>query len=1024
MSSKLFTGSSAGLQTPRVIRVEQLLTLLALVLVVLPLGLAIAAFVRAGNTRGVVENLVSRINVLETEIRRLRGAPPAPAPASEVPPLQTAERASEPISPPPIPVITRPEPKPMPPPKAVPMRTAINWEQFMGAKLFAWIGGLALFLGMGFFVKYSFEHNLIPPEIRVAIGLAIGISLLIGGVTMKKKELAVTAQTLCGTGVLILYVSTFACHGFYHFPFFGVLPTFLLMTLITAVAFLLAVRLDAPAVAILGLLGGFILPVLFKTGRDPGAALFGYIALLDAGLLAVALYRRWHYLAPLAAVGTVIIQIAWTGAFFVRKQYFAGNKVLMPMAVLVGFVTLFTAAAACAKRHSGISRALSGTPLGFAAVAFGLAFYFLDFPPLAQRPLLVFALVFLLDLAVLAVVLLEGKVAVAQPVSGLAVFALLALWTGHSLTNELLNAGLALYLVFAIFHAAVPLALQRLRAIAVPPWWSHAFPAFALLLAMGPMLETNTELSFLVWPFVLLVDVLAVVVAAVTATLLPILLVLVLTLIVTGMYVGHIPETLTGLPTSLWMIGGFAVFFVIASAWASRRVKVPATATDFAGKFTTPRQLAAFLPACSVVLPFLLLIMVVARLPITNPSSIFGLALLLIVLLLGLTKILAIDALPLVGLLSTLALEYAWHTNHFHSPDAAWPFGGPPDVYAHPALPLAWYLGFYAIFTVFPFVFRKDFAGKVLPWAAAALSGPLHFRLIHGLVKTAYPNPAMGLLPAAFALPVLLAVVVLLKRTPASSPARDSQLAWLGGAALFFITLIFPIQFDRQWITIGWALEGAALCWLFHRIAHPGLRLVGVALLVTAFVRLALNPAVLDYHPRSATVIWNWYLYAYGIATACLFGGARLLAPPRHRLLGISAPPLLYALGTVLAFLLVNIEIADYFTAAGAPVVTLQFSGNLARDMSYSMAWALFALLLVVIGIVKKQAPIRYAGLGLLSVTLLKLFFHDLSQLDALYRIGALIVVAIAAIAASILYQRFLSPGTKADETKTPPPVA
>jgi uncharacterized membrane protein len=843
---------------------------------------------------------------------------------------------------------------------------------------------------------------------RVAIGFIIGIGLLIGGVVMRKKELAVTAQTLCGTGVLILYVSSFACHGFYHFPFFGVLPTFLLMALITAVAFLLAVRLDAPAVAILGLLGGFLTPILLSTGEDRPVGLFGYIALLNAGLLAVALHRRWHYLAPLGAAGTVIMQIGWAAKFFAAERYFEGNKVLIPMAILLGFVALFTAAAAWAKRRGGCGPALSWTPLGLAAVAFGFAFYFVGFPQLGQRPLLLFGYVFLVDLAVLAVALVEKRTAVVQPVSGMVVFALLATWTGRWLNDELLNAALALYLVFAIFHAAVPLALQRLRGVAVPPWWSHIFPAFALLLAMGPMLS-SAELSLLFWPFVLLVDVLAVVVAAVTATLLPILFVLVLTLIVTGFSIGRIPETLTGLPTSLWMIGGFAVFFVVASAWAARRLKLPAGATDAVGKFAPPPQLAALLPSCSVVLPFLLLIMVVARLPITDPSPVFGLALLLIVLLLGLTKILAIEALPLVGLLSTLALEYAWHSEHFDP--------------ANPTLPLAWYLGFYAIFTFFPFLFRRDFAGKVLPWAAAALAGPLHFRLVHGLVKTAYPNQMMGLVPAAFAIPALLALVLLLQRAPAGSPARDSQLAWLGGAALFFITLIFPIQFDRQWITLGWALEGVALCWLFHRVPHPGLRVVGVALLVVAFVRLALNPAVLEYHPRSSTAIWNWYLYAYGIATACIFAGARLLAPPRNQVLGLSAPPLLCALGTVLAFLLVNIEIADYFTPAGAPVVTLEFSGNLARDMSYSMAWAMFALLLVIIGIGKKQAPVRYAGLGLLSITLLKLFFHDLSELDALYRIGALLVVAVVAIVASFLYQRFLSAGTEADETKNPPPA-
>ena len=148
-----------------------------------------------------------------------------------------------------------------------PSRT-IDWEQFMGAKMFAWIGGFALFLGVAFFVKYSFEHNLISPELRVAIGFLAGIALVIGGVALKRKENVVTAQTLCATGILILYAVTFACRSFYHFPFFGLIPTFALMSLITAAAFLLAVRMDALVVAILGIAGGFLTPVLLSTGQD------------------------------------------------------------------------------------------------------------------------------------------------------------------------------------------------------------------------------------------------------------------------------------------------------------------------------------------------------------------------------------------------------------------------------------------------------------------------------------------------------------------------------------------------------------------------------------------------------------------------------------------------------------------------------------------------------------------------------------------------------------------------------------
>ncbi len=57
----------------------------------------------------------------------------------------------------------------------------------------------------------------------------------------------------------------------------------------------------------------------------------------------------------------------------------------------------------------------------------------------------------------------------------------------------------------------------------------------------------------------------------------------------------------------------------------------------------------------------------------------------------------------------------------------------------------------------------------------------------------------------------------------------------------------------------------------------------------------------------------------------------------------------------------------------------------------------------------RKMAPARYAALALLTVTLVKLFFHDLAQLGQLYRIGAFIGVAVIAMLASLAYQRFFS---------------
>jgi hypothetical protein len=832
---------------------------------------------------------------------------------------------------------------------------------------------------------------------------------------MSRKNFPALSQTLCATGVVILYAVTFACHSIYQFEFFGPLPTFLLMALITTTAFLLAIRLNALVVAILGMLGGFLTPVLLSTGQDNPLGLFGYIAVLDAGLIFVALNKRWHFLTALAAIGTAIMQIGWAGEFFTSGKYFEGDKIFIALAVLLGFNALYLAANWLAERRIQSNWWLAGANLGLAAVALGFTLFFFDFPPLAQRPVLLFSFVFLIDLAVAALAWLDEKVSPAQPITGLAVFGLLAVWTSQHLTNELLNPALVFCLVFAVFHSALPAWRQRRRGVTsgVAAQLNHFFPPLALLLVLVPIFKLE-ELSFLVWPFVLLVDLLAMVLAVMTATLLPVLVVLLLTLAATGALIFKIPSDLTGLPTSFFLLGAFAVFFVIAGVWLARKFKPDAfkSGLKIAGDINTNETMAALLPASSAVLPFLLLIMATLRLPLANPSPVFGLALLLVVLLLGLTKIFSFDWMPLVGLISTFALESAWHFKQFNILN--------PNFIPPPML-LGWYLIFFAAFALFPFVFLKKFMDKTFPWAAAALAGPAQFLLIYRLVKIAWPNPTMGLLPAAFAVPALLSLVAILKTVSAENKSRLTQLAWFGGVALFFITLIFPIQFDRQWITIGWALEGAALLWLFHRVPHPGLRLVGAGLLVAAFVRLAFNPAVLEYHPRAATAIFNWYLYAYGIVTISLFAGTKLLAPPRNQISKINVPPILAGLGTVLAFLLLNIEIADYFSPPGS-TLTFQFSGDFARDMTYSIAWALFALVLLVAGILKKIPAARYAAMGLLCVTLLKLFFHDLSRIGQLYRVVALVGVAAIAMLASFAYQKFFSATAKPPEAKDESP--
>lgn len=1042
---------------------ELLGVLLVLGLVVVILVLPIVATVRSSRAMAqaeaaqrLIQSMSERLRSVEEAVHRLsRAGPPEPAspapaesaaaaplrpavpsvavapPSAEPPPIRVpppteapltpdlavsmaeAEVPTSPSGPVPPPLAApalRPSPPRLPP---VPSKPLIQWEQFMGVKLAGWLAGLALFLGAAFYIKYAFENNLISPPIRVASGFLLGLGLVFAGLRIPRERYAVGVQVLTSAGILILYADAFAACSFYHFIGGGV--AFALMALITAVAFLLAVRLNAPAVAILALLGGFLTPILLSSGRNRPVELFSYLALLDAGLVAVALRKRWNYLALLGAAATVLMQYGWMAKFF------SADQVVVAMAIYLGYAVLFGAAVGLGHRWALVDRYLSGAAVVMAGSAWAFALYLLTqpYPEITARPWLLFGFVFLVDAVLLALAGLRTELRPMHLAAGGVAFLLLMIWTVGALRPELLNAALAIYLLFAVLHSVYPVVIERLRPGGTPAWWANGFAPMTLLLILVPIFKL-TELSFLLWPVILLVDVLAIGLAVLTCSLVAILGVLLLTLLAMAVWIAHVPAVVTGVPAILLLVGGFAVFFFVVGILVTRTF-----ATRFAaeggGTGASPGagvpawlqldpELARLLvPALSALLPFLLLAFVLVRLPLADPSAVFGLAIFLTVLLLGVVWLCEADWVMGAGLAGVALIEMVWQFGRFTPASAG--------------TTLAFYLAFYALFLAFPFVFAQRTRDRVVPWAVAALAGPVQFYFVYRLITAAYRNPYLGLVPAAFAVPSLLALVRMLQVLPAGGPRRNAQLAFFGGVALFFITLIIPIQFEKQWITVGWALEGAALLWLLHRVPHEGLKGVGVGLLLTAFVRLALNPAVLHYHARTSTPIFNWYLYAYGLVIACLFVGARLLAPPRDRLpqLPLPVPGVLQALGTVLAFLLMNLEIADYFSTGST--FTFAFSGSLARDMTYSLAWGVFALVLLVIGLRRRRRAPRYAGLALLVVTMIKLFLRDIWQLGGLYRIGSLIGLALVMLAVSFLYQRFLSENAlKQPESPPNPP--
>ncbi|HYE16602.1 MAG TPA: DUF2339 domain-containing protein [Pyrinomonadaceae bacterium] len=202
-----------------------------------------------------------------------------------------------------------------------PARARRDLETFIGGSLFAWVGIIAGAVAVALFLKEAFERDWIGPSMRVAVGAALGVGLLGLGERLRGRGLRQYAFVLSGGGILVLYLSIYAAFNFYQL--LGQPAAFLLMALVTATAVLLSVRLDALAVAVLGLLGGFATPLLLSTGKDNQVALFTYVALLDAGVLAVAYFKRWRSLNFISFAATVLMTFGWLVTHYRQEKLWA-----------------------------------------------------------------------------------------------------------------------------------------------------------------------------------------------------------------------------------------------------------------------------------------------------------------------------------------------------------------------------------------------------------------------------------------------------------------------------------------------------------------------------------------------------------------------------------------------------------------------------------------------------------------------------------------------------------------------------
>ena len=170
-------------------------------------------------------------------------------------------------------------------------------ERFAGRAL-AWVGGLALVAAAVFFLSLAFSRGWINEPMRVMIGLGVGIAAFAGGAAMLARHNRLMGNVLSAVGLGIISIALFAATRLY-----GLVPpeVGLAGALVAAIAAaVIAIRFDAKEVAAFGLIAALVAPPV--VGASPTTLTLLFVAVTLVGTTAIALFRTWPYLPPLAFI--------------------------------------------------------------------------------------------------------------------------------------------------------------------------------------------------------------------------------------------------------------------------------------------------------------------------------------------------------------------------------------------------------------------------------------------------------------------------------------------------------------------------------------------------------------------------------------------------------------------------------------------------------------------------------------------------------------------------------------------------
>jgi uncharacterized membrane protein len=232
------------------------------------------------------------------------------------------------------------------------------------------------------------------------------------------------------------------------------------------------------------------------------------------------------------------------------------------------------------------------------------------------------------------------------------------------------------------------------------------------------------------------------------------------------------------------------------------------------------------------------------------------------------------------------------------------------------------------------------------------------------------------------------------------------------GQALLFLTITIPLLFSGYWITIFWAVQAVIYIWIALRTNNEWLFKGGQILLIFTIGKFVSY----DYHSIftlrleglyfsggfTHLMLERWITSAIVLCSipVCIkLIKSRVSSLIDISIAGIETPKIYFGLFLILLFVVMNIETGALFYDYA----------HSARFASISVLWALYAIGLMIVGVVKNIEILRKCSFGLFGLTILKVVLIDMSNVSTPFRIISFVVLGLMLMGSSYLYHRYRS---------------